>query len=180
MDSINQGESFKNEIIALDSLPGFQEVPYNPVSGELLSKHLIQLSSWLLAVAAFCIFLFYNQQEDWLTAGIALVAFVIFCFLYFNVWKMQKVYGYCLREKDIIYRRGYIITKTTVISFNRIQHVSISRGILDKLFKIATLKIFTAGGSGSDISIPGLKPELARNLKEALVRKISEDDGGRV
>ncbi|MDT0644278.1 PH domain-containing protein [Zunongwangia sp. F363] len=179
MDSVDQKESFQNSIIALETLPRFQEVSYNPISRKLLSKHLIQISIWLLAVAAFCVFLFYNQQEDRLTAGFAIGAFVIFSFLYFNAWKMQKVYGYCLREKDIIYRRGYIVSKTTVISFNRIQHVSISRGVLDKIFKLSTLKIFTAGGSGSDISIPGLKPELARDLKEALVQKISDDEGGK-
>ncbi|MDT0677414.1 PH domain-containing protein [Autumnicola musiva] len=180
MDSLSQKRSFQNKIVAPESLPGFQDVPYNPLSRKLLSKHFVQISVWMLAVFSFCGYMFFNQQRDELIAGIAIGAILIFCFLYINAWKMQKVYGYCLRERDIIYRRGYITTSTTVISFNRIQHVSISRGILDKFLNISTLKIFTAGGSGSDISIPGLAPEIAQNLKEALIQKISEDDGGKV
>ncbi|HSI70564.1 MAG TPA: PH domain-containing protein, partial [Gillisia sp.] len=60
--------------------------------------------------------------------------------------------------------------------FNRIQHVSISRDVFDKFLNIASIQVFTAGGSGSELSIPGLEPNRARELKEALAVKITKDD----
>ena len=109
----------------------------------------------------------------YLVLGILLL---VFGFAYLNASLLQKKYGYALREKDLIYRRGYLITKTTVIPFNRIQHVSISRGVFDKALGISTLKIFTAGGQGSDVSIPGLLPNLAVNLKEAVAKKLTVEE----
>lgn len=89
---------------------------------------------------------------------------------------MQQTYAYALREKDILYRRGFILNKITVVPFNRIQHVTINRDIWDKRLNLSTLNIFTAGGSGSDIRIPGLEPELAMDLKDSLAKKIAVDD----
>ncbi|MDT0686687.1 PH domain-containing protein [Autumnicola psychrophila] len=175
MASIEPENSFENKRIAIDTLPRYQEVDLNGISGKLLVKNLIRISLGFVAVAIFFGYIFLYAEENLPFDIIAAVALLLFALLYFNIWKMQKIYGYALRERDIIYRRGFLITKTTIISFNRIQHVSISRGVLDKMLGIATLSIFTAGGSGSDIRISGLEPELAQTLKEALVIKISED-----
>jgi membrane protein YdbS with pleckstrin-like domain len=175
MASVAPEGSFENKRIAIDTLPRYQEVELTGVSKKLLIKNLIQISVWFVIILLFCSYIFYYTEENFIISIVAIAAFLLFSFLYFNAWKMQKIYGYALRDRDIIYRKGFFVTKTTVISFNRIQHVSISRGVLDKMLGIATLSIFTAGGSGSDISIPGLEPELAQTLKEALVIKISED-----
>ncbi len=48
--------------------------------------------------------------------------------------------------------------------------------MMDKMFKISSLKIFTAGGSGGDIIIPGLAPDLAQRLKEALAAKLTTNE----
>ena len=69
-----------------------------------------------------------------------------------------------------------LFEKITIIPFNRIQHISTSVGILDKFFKIANLNIFTAGGSGSDINIPGLTPEIAARLKDKIAHHLTEAD----
>ncbi|MDT0647360.1 PH domain-containing protein [Zunongwangia sp. F260] len=175
MASVEPKNSFQNQRIAIDTLPRYQEVDLNGISRNLLFKNLIHISVLFVAIMLFCGYIYFYTAENFIISIVAVAAFLLFCFFFFNSWKMQKIYGYALRERDIIYRKGFLITDTTVISFNRIQHVSISRGVLDKLLGIATLNIFTAGGSGSDISIPGLEPQLAQNLKEALVIKISED-----
>ena len=80
--------------------------------------------------------------------------------------------GYALREQDIIFKRGFLFERTTIVPFNRIQHVSVERSFLDKVLNISTLKVFTAGGSGSDISIPGIIPETATSLKEEVSVRI--------
>ncbi len=165
--------SFSNPEIPLTDLPQYQSVQFHPISKKLLTKALVQQSILLLVVAGALGFVFYFE-------GIQLWGMVIICgfallFLiaYLNIFLRQKKYGYALRERDILYKRGYITHKLTVIPFNRVQHSAIAQSLLDKLLGIASLKIYTAGGSGSDITIPGLLPKEARKLNEALTQKVA-------
>ena len=129
----------------------------------------------LVLTIALGVFWFFqlNNMQSGIIFGFVLVAFI---FRFWNNYKLLQSLGYAVREKDIIYKRGFIFNKTTVIPFNRVQHASISRGIWDKLLGISSLNIFTAGGGASDISIPGLEPEMAVQLKEAIAVKISNDE----
>ena len=72
--------------------------------------------------------------------------------------------------------RGLIWYSSTVIPFNRVQHCEISQGPIERLFKLSELKIFTAGGASSDMSVPGLNPETAHRLKEYIVIKTGMDE----
>jgi membrane protein YdbS with pleckstrin-like domain len=60
----------------------------------------------------------------------------------------------------------------TAIPFNRIQHVEKSSTPLDRRFGIATLQLFTAGGSGGDLKIHGLSAEVAENLRVFILDKV--------
>lgn len=168
-------EIFTNPSVDITSLPDYKKVDFQPISQNYLKKSLIQTFLFILCVLICWGFLFFLE---WNSTYIYTILFFIIFWAFFSCWnvfKLQKKYGFALREKDILYRRGFIVNKITVIPFNRIQHVSTTRGILDKSFGIANLKIYTAGGSGSDISIPGLHPDLALQLKEAVSKKLSED-----
>jgi membrane protein YdbS with pleckstrin-like domain len=169
-------EEFSNKQVSINSLPDYRAVEFQPISIKKRTKIFIQIS---IAMFVFLIgwgVFFYFTPSHW-AVYLPLGGILLFFGLgYLNAHLQQPKYGYALREKDILYRRGFIVTKTTVIPFNRIQHVSISRGILDKSLGISTLKIFTAGGQGSDVNIPGLLPDLAKKLKEALAAKIVVDE----
>ena len=169
-------ENFTNKTIDISSLPQFEEVDFQPISRKYLIKSNLQTGVLLCFVLIGWVILFYFNinlnQLILLLAGIVL----FFGFQFWNISRLQKNYGFALREKDILYRRGYLVNKTTVVPFKRIQHASISRDVWDKMLGISTLKIFTAGGSGSDISIPGLAPDLALRMKEALAEKLTANE----
>lgn len=169
-------EHFTNPEISIDSLPRHTEVEFHPISRRYLKKSLIQIG----VMCAFFL-LGWGIFAFWVPLLILQISSLIFLFCLFGFWfwntvKMQQTYAYALREKDILYRRGFILNKITVVPFNRIQHVTINRDIWDKRLNLSTLNIFTAGGSGSDIRIPGLEPELAMDLKDSLAKKIAVDD----
>lgn len=169
-------ENFSNDGIDLNSLPQYQEVEFRSISPSYLTKVNISTSVFLLIILIGWGFLVYNDVSPYYT-GISLFATILFfSFRFWNNYKLQQNYGYALREKDILYRRGFLFNSVTIIPFNRIQHVSVSRDVLDKFLEISSVQVFTAGGSGSDISIPGLKPGEALQLKEALAVKLSVDD----
>lgn len=169
-------ENFSNQSLDLKTLPKFEEVNYKPISGKYLWKVNLQTGIFLLVVLGIWgVMLFQGIPALylWLSLGIIVV---FFGFNFWNNYKLQQNYGYALRQKDILYRRGFLVNSVTVIPFNRVQHASVSRDILDKFFDLSSVQVYTAGGSGSDISIPGLQPEVARQLKEALAVKLSEDE----
>ncbi len=174
MDPI--AKDFNNEQIDLASLPKYESVAFSSVSSKYLIKMNIQTGIFMLVLfIALGVFWFFqlNPFQSGLIFSVLLIAFI---FRFWNNYKLLQSLGYAIRGKDIIYRRGFIFNKTTVIPFNRVQHASISRGVWDKVLGISSLNVFTAGGSGSDITIPGLEPEMAIQLKEAIAVKISNDE----
>ena len=84
--------------------------------------------------------------------------------------------GYLIREKDVSLQRGLITYKVTSVPLNRIQHVEISQGVLAKMLQLSSVKIYTAGGTSSDLTIPGLTEPEARKMKAFLSGKISEHE----
>jgi len=169
-------ENFTNKSIDIASLPQFEEVAFQPISKSYLLKSNLQNLVVLCVVMIGWAVLFYFDLTQVQLIILLFGILLYFGFKFWNISRLQKNYGFALREKDILYRRGYLVNKTTVVPFNRIQHASISRDVLDKMLKISSLKIFTAGGSGSDVSIPGLAPDLALRLKEALAAKLTANE----
>ena len=76
-----------------------------------------------------------------------------------------------MRDKDILFRHGVIWRSVTAVPFNRIQHVETSSTPLDRKFTLATLQLFTAGGSGGDMKIDGLASNVAEQLRNFILRK---------
>ena len=107
-----------------------------------------------------------------IVAAVSLLAILSFVYVAF-AFKRKK---YALRERDIIFEEGLIFQSSTVIPFNRVQHCEISQGPIERLFGLSELKVFTAGGATSDMSIPGLEPETATRLKEYIVMKTGQSD----
>ena len=172
MDSL--GKDFSNDQIDLASLPKYESVAYSSVSSTYLIKMNIQTGIFMLVLFTILGVLWFFQLNQWQTGILLAVVIAAFIFRFWNNYKLLQSLGYAVREKDIVYKRGFIFNKTTIVPFNRVQHVSISRGVWDKILGISSLNIFTAGGSGSDITIPGLDPKMALQLKEALAVKISK------
>ena len=122
------------------------------------------------------IFLWMNIEDSeeyspFLVFGIFLLI-VNVSFLLYRISFKKKAYAF--RNHDVIYRSGLIATNTMVIPYNRVQHVALHEGFLSRYFGLAKVEIFTAGGSASDIEIPGIAKEEAENIKQLLMGKIQK------
>lgn len=173
MDSITKGD-FSNLELDVASLPKYEQVKLHSLASNYLKKLQVQTSISLCFFMVGLIAAYFFLQDYQLLFWILISFFVLlFGWSYYNNVQLQKRNGYSLRERDVIYRRGFIFEKITVVPFNRIQHVSVERTFLDKVLNLSTLKIFTAGGSGSDVNIPGLHPNTATTLKEEISVRIA-------
>ncbi|WP_262690869.1 PH domain-containing protein [Kordiimonas aestuarii] len=83
--------------------------------------------------------------------------------------------GYAVRAQDVHYRHGIIWRSETSLPFNRIQHVEVERGPLERIYGLSTLKFFAAGGGSADLTIPSLKDEDATRLRAFILEKAGAD-----
>jgi membrane protein YdbS with pleckstrin-like domain len=85
--------------------------------------------------------------------------------------KQFNVKAYAVRDHDITYRSGLVFRKTVLLPFNRVQHMEVSSGPLQRRFGLASLKFFTAGGSSVDLKIEGLLTEEAERLRAFILQR---------
>jgi membrane protein YdbS with pleckstrin-like domain len=62
------------------------------------------------------------------------------------------------------------------VPISRIQHIEESRSWLARKLNLATLKIFTAGESGSDLKIDGLPHEEAKQINDFLSTRVNANN----
>lgn len=166
---------FENENKAINSLPSIEDIEYHPLQKSYLTVSVLaSLIFYCIPIIAICILLFIGQNEVPNLVMYIGIALVIILFIISLVSKIlgfpHKLYG--LRTQDIIYKSGLIWRNETIVPFNRIQHVEITQGPLERKFGISKLKVFTAGGSQSDLVIPGLIDQEANRIKSFLIEKI--------
>jgi hypothetical protein len=170
---------FENTEIPLESLPSVDDVSWQPIArsylAELIAGHAITLAIVLTAAFGGTALGIIDAPAS-LVRGIALYAAVHL--LVVAVWSPLSVRcrGYALREHDLLYRLGVLRRKLIAIPFNRIQHVETTSGVTERLFGLATLVVYTAGGSGGDLKIRGLETERAHRLREHILRRAGQAD----
>ena len=172
-------ENFTNSVLLPGDIPAIEKETFNPIDKKQLILIYMRIAILFLILAgALIAFLIISDEIPPLKIIIG-VACAIALFIGYNSVIASLGFpkkGYLIRENDISYQRGLIRFKQVSVPFNRIQHVEVSQGVIAKKFKISTLKLYTAGGATSDLSIHGLPTEIAHNLKAFLSEKISEHE----
>ena len=92
--------------------------------------------------------------------------------------KQVRVKAIAVREHDIAYRSGLFFRKTVMLACNRVQHIEVTTGPLQRRFGLASLKFFTAGGSSVDLKVDGLMRERAEQLREFILQHSGGRDDG--
>lgn len=170
---------FENPEIPLDELPRVETVDWQGMDPKFTRHKLtegaiafaIVLAGIALLQAVFGIAFADDNPAiglGWLWLVPVAVGIAGFSWPFVSVPKK----GYAIRDKDIIYRSGVFWQTVTAIPFNRIQHVEKSSTPLDRRFHLATLQLFTAGGSGGDLKIHGLSAKTAEKLRTFILNKV--------
>jgi uncharacterized protein len=97
--------------------------------------------------------------------GVVVIAAFVLRFLHnrFRSW------GYQEREEDLVVRRGVAFRRLSVVPYGRMQYVDVTAGPIERLFRLATVKLHTAAAA-TDARIPGLDPEEAARLRDQLAQ----------
>lgn len=178
MEELSEPILFSNPSVDLSSLPTTNTLEWQSLAPKYYQLNLARAGLGSLVILLFMVgFTFANGMQVYaLTWIIMLPVWAILSI--FQFWIAARRFAaeaYSLRDRDILHRKGVLIQTETIVPFNRVQHVSIKRGPLEKYFGLASLNIFTAGGQSSDLEISGLPADRANELKDFIAEKTGSD-----
>jgi len=168
---------FTNTQIDIESLPKMETIDLVPIEKSYYKIIVFNILISYLSVIGILSFIYINLEKGkFLKVAPYLITLLVLVLIFHLIistlgFKNRK---YAMREKDIIHTKGLLEFNTTVLPFNRIQHVEISRSLLARKLNLSKLEIYTAGESGSDLTISGLPKDVAERINNHLTKMLNE------
>ncbi|HBX36325.1 MAG TPA: hypothetical protein DEG76_03060 [Pseudohongiella sp.] len=148
-----------------------------------LLRLIILIDSGLLLTLVVLIALLIPAILPW-HGVLAATLILLPTLLLMTLWVSRRYHltGYDVQSRAVHFRTGALWRTQTVVTLNRIQHVEVTQGPLERALKLARLIIYTAGGRGSDLTVPGLPLSKAESIRDSLLQRVDEqprfDDTG--
>ena len=106
------------------------------------------------------------------TVAVPLLALIAIVTAPPRIWRRL---GYRLAPALLQVVRGWLFHTDTIVPFVRVQHIDVTRGPVDKLFGTASLVVHTAGTLNSVVTLPGLAPDRATEIRDVIREQIRSD-----
>ncbi|MCC9295888.1 PH domain-containing protein [Clostridium sp. WLY-B-L2] len=153
---------------------GYESIDRNAIKTWIIGRTIVSiiiftiyiLIKYLLIVPRFNYILMVNYLINILEFIIILFSIMesfVWPFLEYQQWK------YGIFEDKIELIRGIIVRKKTIIPISRIQNLKIEQGPIQRIYKITSVNIITAGGCHE---IPAIPVKEAEAISERLKRII--------
>ena len=167
---------FSNEQLNVDALAQVSAVSFTTLDPTYPWLNLTQpIPTLILLSLPIAGLTFVGQLFDYVYIAWTIYTLIALSSLISSFY-IAKSRRYALREADLLFFEGILWQTTTAVAFNRIQHIDLTHGPLERKYNIATIKCFTAGGSGVDLKIPGLPLATAESLRAFILDKTSQPD----
>lgn len=168
---------FQNNTLNIDDLPRFETVEGYPVEQRYLKVLRLFYIIWILIISGGLVTFYFlgNPPESLfflLSGGLTL----IFTLIIIEIEKGFPRRKFGIREKDILFQSGFFMLKETIVPYKRIQHIEVRQSLFFKMFKLYTLKIYTAGSSTGDLSIRGINQIDADKIKAQILKVADLDE----
>ncbi|HRQ28688.1 MAG TPA: PH domain-containing protein [Saprospiraceae bacterium] len=169
---------FLNEQIDVKGLPDITDIQAEKLAANYLKVIFITrgLTSFIFITGIVVAAILLKDISVTIRFSVAGLLIILFIWFFSLSSKVFNTRSYAIRQRDIIYTRGLLFKSTTIVPFNRIQHAEIVSGPIDRFYNLSSLKIFTAGGSQSDLSLPGLLSSDAARIKSFIISKTAQDE----
>lgn len=111
------------------------------------------------------------------TPGFILIPVALFAAMLVLVLpgRIYRRWGYDMGDEQLRVLRGFLWRTDTIVPFNRIQHIDVAQGPLQRLFGLSTLIVHTAGTHNSIVTLPGLATMDAEEMRETIKDHIRQD-----
>jgi uncharacterized protein len=146
------------------------------------------VKSWRTArVITFLIFLaifigvriFIKNWDETFVLVATIIQGVILLLLALNAFLYPKIeyrqWKYSITEDKIEFYHGIFFVQHTIIPMLRIQHITVNQGPINKLYKIATVSISTAGGVFGLVGLPKeTADEICDYINNRVIKKLKD------
>ncbi|MEH6789815.1 PH domain-containing protein [Parasphingorhabdus sp.] len=149
--------------------------PLHPPHKSLIRIRMVMRSLVLLALALAAEIALQVQmgiRPGFLLIPVSLLALVQVLALPGRIYRR---WGYDMGDGQLRVLRGYLWRTDTIVPFNRIQHIDVAQGPLQRLFGLSTLIVHTAGTHNSIVTLPGLATVDAEDMRETIKGHIRKD-----
>lgn len=167
---------FTNTVIPVSGLPAIEEVVFQPLERDYLKVERIVYAITTIVVLALGIAAVYFVERLRMPLTL-IISSSVFLLITILGWIGNSLgfrfSGYAIREKDVLYRSGWFIRKTRVVPLNRVQHVSMQSGPIERKYNLASVSIYTAGSEQADFTIRGINEQTASQIKEWISEQLN-------
>lgn len=145
------------------------------------------LRMWAALVGVAAVILFqqaeslrwaWDRIEDSTLPGVVVipavlvVLVVVFLLGWLLSWPWWRATRWRVGEEEISVRRGVLSTQLRTARFDRVQAVDLVEPLAPRLFRLAGVKVETAGGADSAVSVEYLPRAQAEQLRDALLGRV--------
>lgn len=131
----------------------------------------------LILLALGMIAEFVMRMEFGVQPGMILIPVLLFAALIVFILpgRIYRRWGYDMGDEQLRVLRGFLWRTDTIVPFNRIQHIDVAQGPLQRLFGLSTLIVHTAGTHNSIVTLPGLATANAEEMRDMIKDHIRQD-----
>jgi len=84
-------------------------------------------------------------------------------------------WGYRRSDDELQLRHGILTEVETLVPLDRVQHIDISQGPLERACGVCRLVLHTAGTANSEVVLPGLARATAESMRDDIRSRIREE-----
>jgi len=108
---------------------------------------------------------------------VAFVALVLISYIVFvSPGRLYRSWLYAMDKEDLRLRRGIWIETHTIVPLDRVQHIDVSQGPIERGFDVCRLIVHTAGTQYSRVVLPGLSRPDAERMRDEIRARISREE----
>lgn len=156
----------------------FEKKRMHPIA--IVSNLFAGIKDFLFPIIAF---IFVGLSGDMRTIFFLLIAVLFLVSAVMSAIISWFRFVYWIEDQEVRIETGVFVRKKRYIPFHRIQSISTSQGILQRLFNLVKMSIETAGGETEAVltAIPRTEADrIQRYIKEAKMEKVQAIAGGDV
>jgi membrane protein YdbS with pleckstrin-like domain len=90
--------------------------------------------------------------------------------------RRYRAWGYAIDPDELQVRHGIWTQVHTVVPLDRVQHIDVSQGPLERGFGVCRLVLHTAGTAHSQVIVPGLARPTAEAMRDEIRARIRQEE----
>jgi len=136
--------------------------PFHPEND--LKRMWSAINVWMLAFSLLAAAVLYVLTGVALLSVLALAAYILLIFLPVAIYipAFFRTLEYTLEDDSILLKKGVFWRRRTTVPYTKITNIDITQGPVERVYKISTLHLQTAGSSTgesgkAEVVIPGIR-----------------------